>query len=942
MIISARSYSAVLSVRTMLAMCLVALCLSTWVLPTWAQSQSDRSQAFEITYQKRVLGNGLTVIVHEDHKAPIVAVGVWYHVGSGNEPEGKSGYAHLFEHLMFEGTENFDEEYTRPLEAVGATQVNGSTWLDRTNYIQNVPSQALELALWMESDRMGHLLGAVTQDKLDQQRQAVINEKQQGDNEPYGMAGYRILEGLFPMGHPYRHDSIGSVDDLEAASLEDVQQWFRSWYGAANAVLVLAGDIEADQGFSLAERFFGHIPAGPPLQKLDSWVPDRRITTRESMHDRVPHIRSYRYWAVPGRTAHDRAYLELAAEVLGGGKNSRLYQALVYQNQYAVDLEVIFEPHELASLFSIEVTLAPDSSQPSLVAALARVDSIVDQEMSRFLSDGPGSRELSRAKAVINAAWIRSLEEIGGFSGKATVLARGELYAGDPGFVNILQDWISQASKTEVRDAARRWLNGGRHQVDVLPFGEHQIADQGVNRESGPPVAGTPSPLAFPEVQRARLTNGMEVILASRHSVPLVNVSVQFDAGFAADHGGLAGTASFVLAMLDENTHTRNALEIDAEARTLGAEIWTSSTLDSSTVNLSALSGKLAPSIELLADIVCNPVFTAENIEKLRKRWFAVLEQELSDPLSIALRTMPPLLYGEQHPYGIPFTGSGNAASISAIESDTLTQFHSHWLRPDNGVIFVTGDTDLATILPALEESFGHWRSPALPLPSKNIAPVETSVKGPILIVDKPGAEQSLILAAQLAPPSGKTNDLDMEVMNDIIGGTYNARINQTLRVKNNWSYGAFSLLNDARGQRPWMIYAPVQTDHTTDAILTLSDEVAQFVGDHPATPEELAHHIDQRVNSLPGRFETNSAVMEILLDNQRFGRPDGYPQALSDNYHNVTLDSVQSAAARVLNPDELTWVVIGDRSVIEDELIEAFGARVAVMGPDGAILTRE
>jgi zinc protease len=911
---------------------LIMAMLST--LPPGAEAQNTEKDipVFDIPFEKRVLSNGLTVIIHHDDKTPVVAVGVWYHVGSRNEPAGKSGYAHLFEHLMFEGTENFDQEYTLPLEAAGATRINGSTWFDRTNYIQNVPTPALELALWMESDRMGHLLGALTQEKLDRERQVVINEKNQGDDEPYGLAAYRILEGLFPPGHPYRRDSSGSIDDLSDASLDDIHEWFRDWYGAANAVLVMAGDVEPEQGFALAEQYFGHIAPGPPLQKMVAWVPDRRADTKAVMHDRVPHVRSYRYWAVPGTAAHDRALLELAAAVLGDGKNSRLYQALVYRNQYVLELEVNLEPHELTSMFSIDVTLTGDAST-------GEVDAIIDQEMSRFLSDGPGSRELERAKTALNSSMIRGLEEVGGFSGKAATLAHGELYADDPGFVRTQLNWMNQASEIEVRDAARRWLTYGRHQLDVIPFSSHEVTAGSVNRSQGPPQVHSLPVLQFPEIRRNRLSNGMEVILAARDSVPVVNVSIQFDAGFAADHGGLPGTASFALAMLDQQTHTRNALEIDSLLQSMGARVWTGSTLDSSTISLSAMSYKLEPSLELFADVIQNPAFREEDIQKMQNQWFAVLEQELTYPLSIALRTLPPLLYGEHHPYGIPFTGSGTRASIEALDSEYLSHFHSRWLRPDNATIFVTGDTSEAEILPVLEQFFGRWKAADANPPKKIISQVELPPHSPILIVDHPGATQSLILAAQLTPPSGGQNDLELEIMNDILGGTYNARLNQTLRVENSWSYGVYSLLNSARGQRPWMIYAPVQADRTTDAIRVLSAEIEQFTGPEPTTPDELAHHVARRINSLPARFETNDAIMEVLLDNQRFGRPDDYAQTLKDGYRQLALDSVRAAATHVLDPSALTWVVIGDRSRVETALRSEFGERVTEMKPDGTII---
>ncbi len=374
-----------------------------------ADNAADNAADIQIPYEKFVLKNGLRVIVHEDHKAPIVAVSVWYHVGSKDEPPGRTGFAHLFEHIMFEGSENYNDRFSNPLEQVGATSLNGSTWFDRTNYFENVPTPAVDLALFLESDRMGHLLGVLTQEKLDQERGVVQNEKRQGDSQPYGLTFYRILEGLFPEGHPYHHETIGSMDDLNAASLEDVKAWFEKYYGAANTVIVLAGDITPARGRELVEKYFGDIEPGPALEKMQAWVPDRTANTHEIMYDQVAQTRSYQYWAVPGRTSRDRALLELAAYVLGDGKSSRLYQALILEAQHAVDLSVEVEAEELASMFSIDTTLRTGAS-------LQDVDDIIDEEMKRFLADGPGEEELKRARTKIDAGVIRSLERVGGFA----------------------------------------------------------------------------------------------------------------------------------------------------------------------------------------------------------------------------------------------------------------------------------------------------------------------------------------------------------------------------------------------------------------------------------------------------------------------------------------------------------------------------------------------
>ena len=893
---------------------------------------ADGLTDIDIPYERYVLPNGLTVIVHEDRKAPIVAVSVWYHVGSKDEPEGRTGFAHLFEHIMFEGSENYDDRFSKPLEEVGATALNGTTWFDRTNYFENVPTPALELALFLESDRMGHLLGVVTQDKLDQERGVVQNEKREGDNQPYGMVIYRMLEGLFPPGHPYRHETIGSMEDLDAATLEDVHEWFRTYYGAANTVVVLAGDIAPERGRDLVEKYFGDIPPGPPLSKLHAMVPDRVANSNEVMYDRVPQVRSLQNWAVPGRTTRDRALLELAAYVLGDGKNSRLYQALIFETQHAVSLTVEVEAHELASMFTIDTTLRPG-------AALEDVNAIIEDELARFLKSGPGEEELQRARTKINAEVIRGLEQVGGFAGKAATLAEGELYDDNPAFFRTLLQWINEASAEEVREAAARWLADGRYQLDVLPVAEFAAGPAAVDRKSGLPAVGELPDLSFPAVQRATLSNGMQVAVAERHAVPVVAVSVQFDAGYAADAGLPLGTASYALAMLDESTANRATLEIDAEAERLGAEISSGSNLDMSTVSLSALKANLGPSIALFADVVRNPAFVPDEMERMRVRRLAAVQQEKNDPVGIALRTLPPLVYGADHAYGIPFTGTGTEQSIQAITRDHLVAFQREWLRPDNATLFIVGDTTMPEVLPLLEESFGDWPAPTSPRPEKHIAGVELPASPRLLLVDKPGAPQSLILAAHLAPPTGVENNVAIETMNDILGGQYSARVNQNLRVDKQWSYGAYTLLADARGQRPFLVYAPVQTDRTADALRALIDEFDAFLGKQPPTAAELQRVVRNNAFSLPGQYETNNAVLIALLANDRFGRPDDYVSTLADRYRATSLGDVQSAATQVLHPNRLTWVVVGDRAQVLEPLRGLGIAPVELMDADGRLL---
>jgi zinc protease len=880
-----------------------------------------------LSYDRFRLDNGLTVVVHEDRKAPVVAASIWYHVGSKNEPEGKTGFAHLFEHLMFNGTENYDGEWFEPLERVGGTSLNGSTWLDRTNYFQTVPTPAIDLVLWMESDRMGHLLGAVTQDKLDNQRGVVQNEKRQGDNQPYGRVNYNLYEGLFPVGHPYRHSTIGSMEDLNAASLEDVRDWFRRYYGPNNAVLAIVGDIDVETAREKVERYFGDIPAGPDVDTFEAWMPVREHSTSEVQYDEVPAVLSNRAWVVPGRTTRERALLDIAADVLGQGRNSRLYRDLIYDRQVATSINFGITPFELVSVADLAVNLNP--GEPASVATES-----MNRIIGEFIENGPTDDELERVITGINASTVRSLEQV---NGKANVLAEGELYAGDPLFIEQYLSWINSATADDVREVARQYLGAGWHQVDVLPNAEYGTSSDGVDRSGGLPDLPTEMPsLSFPEIHTTTLDNGVEIVLAERHSLPIVSLSAQFDAGYAADLGGKLGVASFAMSMLDRGTTSRGMLEIAAEAERLGANISANSELDASSVRLNALTSRLGEAVDLWADVIRNPVFDQEEIDRLRENWLANIAQEKAQPLSLALRLLPPALYGPGHAYGVPLTGSGTAESIGSITRDDLLAFQRQWIRPDNVTIFVAGDTTLDEVAPLIEGAFDGWTAPDVPLAEKNISDVEPPDATRVVLIDKPGSAQSVILAGQVVPGLGTDRDLAIDAMNGVFGGNFTARINMNLREDKGWSYGAQTLLLSAKGERPYLVYAPVQTDRTGDSVNELVRELHAIQSQEPITPDEMARVIASATRGLPGQFQTVNAVLTSLIASARFGRPLDYAATLTERYEALQLPDLQAAADEILLPDQLIWVIVGDLALIREQ-VEATGlGPIEIWNDDG------
>jgi predicted Zn-dependent peptidase len=914
---------------------------------------SQASQIPDLAYSRFVLPNGLTVVVHEDHKAPVVAVSVWYHVGSSYEPAGKTGFAHLFEHLMFQGSENHKDEYFKPFELAGATDQNGTTWLDRTNYFETVPTTALDMALWMESDRMGHLLGAIGQPQLDEQRGVVQNEKRQDENQPYGRASELIQAEAFPANHPYHHDTIGSMADLDKASLADVKQWFRDYYGAANTVVVLSGDITPAVAKQKMQRYFGDIGSGAQVPRPQPWVAARDGSTRGTMTDNVAQTRIYREWNVPGRGTRDQNLLQLAAAVLGGSKTSRLYQRLVYKDKLADDVSVDVEQHVLASLFQLQVDVKKGVDP-------ARVEAAIADEWQAFLKDGPSADELARVKTQTRASFVRGLEKV---NTQASVLAQGQLYQNDPGaYLKDFNDLMA-ATPASVDAAAKKWIAKGDYTLTVVPGkvdatdtassrgraaapdapapqlspkGDFHVVKSDLDRSKGVPQVASFPDLSFPKLQRARLDNGIDVVLAERHGVPAVQLQLLFNAGYAADQGRKLGTSSFTMSMLDEGTRDLDSVEIAKRKQRLGAMIGSDCGLDFCSVSLNALDDQLKPSLDLFADIVRSPAFRAADISRLRGQWLAGIAQEKSQPIGIALRTLPPLLYGKGHAYAIPFSGSGTEASIKALSDADMRHFVTDYIRPDNAKILVAGDTTLEKIVPQLNAAFGDWKSPANAVPVKNIAKVAPPNDVRVFLVDRPGAQQTLILAGSLAPSTEAPNNLQIRTMNGAFGGSFTSRLNMNLREDKHWAYGAFSFMQNAVGQRPFMLYAPVQTDKTAPSIAEMLKEANGVIGDKPLTAQEIDKIKVGDVRSMPGEYQTTSAVMDAMQGIVMYQRPDDYVQTLKSRIDAQTDASVQAAAKEIIHPDQLTWVIVGDLGKIEAPIRALKLGKLEVLDADG------
>ena len=912
----------------------VAVSLLVVLISLTAMKAQTKSmvQDINIPYEKFTLDNGLTVLVHEDHKAPIVAVNVWYHVGSKNEKQGRTGFAHLFEHLMFNGSENFDTDYFQALERIGATDLNGTTNEDRTNYFQNVPTSALDIVLWMESDRMGHLAGAISQPKLDEQRGVVQNEKRQGENQPYAVADELSIKATWPAGHPYSWSVIGSMEDLNAASLDDVKEWFKNYYGAANAVVVIAGDIDVKTAKAKMQKYFGDIPSGPPVARYDEFIAKRTGVIRQEAEDRVPQSRIFKTWNTPKFSNPENHQLMLFADLLASGKTSRLYKRLVYDDQIATNVSAYVDAREIASQFNIDVTAKPGADP-------AVVEKAIDEEVKALLEKGPTEKELQRVKTQKIAGFVRGIERIGGFGGKSDILAQGVVYAGTPDYYKDYLNNINNATVQSVQAAAVKWLSDGEYVLTVNPFPtfKNEPTDTTV-RKKMPEMAAAPE-AKFPKIERATLSNGLKIILAERNSVPTVNFNMLFDAGFASDLGTNAGTASLAMDVLDEGTKTRTALQISEELALLGASLGSGSNLDLSTVSLSALKSNLDASLNIFADVILNPSFPKEDFQRLQKQRIAGIQREKVTPIQMALRVMPKIIYGDDHAYGNPLTGSGTEQSVMAITREDLVKFHKTWLKPNNATLVVVGATTMNEIKPKLEKLFKDWKQGDVP--KKKIAEVEQQKKPTVYLIDKPAALQSIVISGHVTLPQSNPDELAIETMNNVLGGMFTARVNMNLREDKHWSYGAQTVFVGARGQRPFLTLAPVQTDKTKESMAEVQKELKQILADKPVTKEEFEKVQKNAVLELAGSWETNGAIMGSLANMVRYGYSDDYYQTYAKKVNGLSYDEVKDAAKKALHPDNLVWIIVGDKEKVEKGIRELNFGDVKYIDADGNDLSQ-
>jgi zinc protease len=703
------------------------------------------------------------------------------------------------------------------------------------------------------------------------------------------------------------------MDDLDAASIEDVQDWFKTYYGPNNAVLALAGDIDLETAKIKVAKYFADIPSGPPLVKPEKWIAKRSEEKREIMFDDVPQARIYKIWNVPERDTEEAAHFDLASSVLVGGKNSPLYKELVYEQQIATSVSSFYYDREIAGMFFIVADVVAGVDP-------AKVEAAMDDVMTNFIKRGPNPKLLKAEKTKLLAGFIRGIQRIGGFGGKSDLLATCQTYTGNPGCFQENAAFMDAVTPSKMKATFAKWIDDTPYVLTILPTDKYEVAQTDLDRSAGVPYPTEKVEFQFPKLQTATLSNGAKVVLAQRKGVPLVELNFQFNFGYAQENNDELGYTNFMMDMLNEGTKKYSSLEFDQILDSLGSNIGFGSGLDSSFVSISSLKDNLDETLDLAKEAVMYPTFPLDEIERIKKQTLAAFKREEFRPASIAFRNIGNLLYGQDHPYGKLLIGSGVSETITSLTQSDLSSIHKRTLNPKNLTFVVAGDISLDEITQTLEKKFGSWNAD-ISSPLKDLSNVELPDTRIVYLIDKPNAQQSYIVAGQLLPPTATAEEIELNYMNYAIGGSFTSRLNMNLREDKSWSYGVRTRLGDAKGQRAMLVTAPVQTDKTSESMAEIIKEYSDYLTTNPITEDELAKGKASKTLKLPGRFETLGALKGGVSNIVTYNRDLDYLNQLPALLDQPSLTQIQAKTQKYIKPNQWTWLIVGDLAKIEEPI---------------------
>jgi zinc protease len=919
------------------------------VLPLEAQAPASKPaplQIPELTFERYKLENGLEVILSEDHRLPLVAVNLWYHVGAVNETTGRTGFAHLFEHMMFEGSKHVaGSGHAHFLEAAGATDFNGTTDFDRTNYFETLPSNQLELALWLESDRMGYLPDKLDQANLSNQQDVVRNERRQStENVPYGIAEEAVFHELFPKEHPYYPMVIGSHADIQAAKLEDVRNFFKLYYAPNNASLAIVGDFDPTKTKQFVEKYFGPLKSGSAVPRVQVTTPAIAAERRKTVQDNIQLPRVYMAWLTSPIFKPGDAEADITASALGGGKSSRLYKKLVYEKQLALDVEAEQQSLTLRSVFQVQATARPGVRPEDLEKA-------INDELEAFRKSGPTPEEMSRARNGIETRAISGLEIL---NGVANLLNSYNHFLGTPDFLAVDIARYENATAESVQAFAEQQLKPNERVVVYAVQGKRNLGSEvatpkaeakGTGASGGasenadaawrekPPAAGPARPLHLPVPEEFKLSNGLTVLFNERLGLPLIAASLVFKRGSGANPLDRPGVASFTSRMLQQGTATRSALQIADRAADLGTAVGTRASTDSSRVGAEVLTRNFPDVLELMSDMVLHPSFPEKEIDRVKSERQAALVQERDEPFTVATRVYAAALYGPKYTYGYPDIGTSD--SLKAITRQDLEKFWKDNYSPSDAAIIVTGNVRLEDLKALLEKQFGEWKAGETPAVNRG-TPERSNAR--VILVDRPDAPQTTLVFFSMGPARSTPDYVPLEVMNSDLGGLFSSRINMNLREEHGYTYGAGSFFSYHVAPGPFIVYSDVRTDVTASATTEVFKELKRM-RDTTMSVAELKLAKDSIAQSLPGRFEHGSEAAATFAEIYVYGLPLDYFSLLPEKINAVTAEQAQSVAQKYIQLDQMTVLAVGDRSKVEPEMKKLNLGKMEIYDPEGKLV---
>ncbi|NQU88771.1 MAG: insulinase family protein [Mariniphaga sp.] len=906
---------------------------------------NDSEGKLSIDYEKYTLDNGLEVVLHQDKSDPIVAVAIQYHVGSNREVPGRTGFAHLFEHMMFQQSENVgQDEFFSKIQGAGGT-LNGGTSNDATTYYEVVPKNALEMVLWLESDRMGYLTNTVTKSAFANQQNVVQNEKRQGvDNRPYGHNSWVIGKNLFPEGHPYSWTVIGEMEDLFNATIEDVIEFHDRFYVPNNSTLVIAGDFENEDVKTLVEKYFGEIPSGEKISDPEP-MPVTLSETKKLYHEdnfaRTPQFTMV--WPVPEEYNKDAYALDFLGQVLGSGKKAPFYRVIIKDKKLAPRASVRNRAQELAGRFTVSVGANAGTS-------LVDVESAVFEAFKLFEEEGITEKDLEKHKAGIETSFYNSISSV---LSKSFSLASYNEYAGSPGFITedianiqaVTIDDILRVYERYIKDkpyVATSFVPKGQLDLvaensvkadvveesitDATEVDQSAIIDEeeivktetAFDRSVQPEVGSDPE-ITLPEIWTAETENGMKIWGIGQSEVPLIQYSIIMDGGHILESKEKAGTASFLASMLTEGTANKTPEELEEAIDMLGARISVRSGTESMSIQVNCLARNYESTMELVKEILLEPRWDEEQFGLIKARMINSIKRSAADPNFLARSTFNKLVYGDNCILAV--NSGGTPESVESITMEDLKGFYEKSFSPSIAKMHVVGQIDKDRVLATLESLTEAWLPFDVKMPV--IATPEPPEKSAVYFVDVPGAKQSVISIGCYGLEETDENFYPATVMNYKLGGSFNGIVNLILREEKGYTYGARTGFSGGKNYGTFNASSSVRSSATQESVQIFKEEMEKYIQGIDDTGLQFTK--DALIKSNARSFETLGALHGMLTSISANNLPFDYVKQEEAFVRALTLDQHKEIAQKYINPEKMYYVVVGDAETQMDAL-EAIG----------------